>query len=183
MTFTPGQRIAVVGPSGCGKTTVAKAIADRLGHRYVCNDAIILGPNWTNPPKDECVRRFAEAFAAPPWVIDGNCQSQGVDDTFIRSQIDTLVWLNLPRRVVIPQLLRRTIRRAWTQEELWHGNRESFRLSFASRHSILWWSIKTHRKIHAAYAAMFNDPGHNHLVRIRLDSRAHIAAWLASLSR
>lgn len=182
ITIRPGERIAVVGPSGCGKTTLAQALAVRLGYRYVCNDAIIHGSDWQPTPRDERVRRFAAAFDCPAWVIDGNCAGDAIDNVYIRSQIDTLVWLNLPRWEVLPRLLRRTLYRAWTREPLWHGNRESFRLSFASRESILWWWLKTHGPVQAAYAAIFADPAQAHLVRIRLDSAAAANAWLGTLT-
>jgi hypothetical protein len=60
---------------------------------------------------------------------------------------DTLVWLDLPLSLVMWRLLRRTLRRVTTQEDLWGtGNRESLRRSFFSRHSILLWALKTHRR-------------------------------------
>ena len=66
---------------------------------------------------------------------------------------DTLVWLDLPLSVVMWRLLRRTIRRAATKEDLWGtGNRESFVRSFFSRHSILLWALKTHRRNREKYA-------------------------------
>ena len=40
---------------------------------------------------------------------------------------DTVVWLDLPRRVWLPRLVRRTLRRVVRREELWNGNRESLR--------------------------------------------------------
>jgi hypothetical protein len=60
---------------------------------------------------------------------------------------DTLVWLDLPLSLVMWRLLRRTIRRAATKEDLWGtGNRESFVRTFFSRQSILLWALKTHRR-------------------------------------
>lgn len=56
----PGQRIVVVGTSGCGKTYVAKALAERLGIRYISNDAIIWRPNWVETP-----REFGSPLGAP----------------------------------------------------------------------------------------------------------------------
>ncbi|WP_447943576.1 hypothetical protein [Microbacterium aurum] len=37
---------------------------------------------------------------------------------------DAIVWIDHPRRVVMRRVVGRTIRRALTREELWHGNRE-----------------------------------------------------------
>ena len=40
---------------------------------------------------------------------------------------DTVVWLDLPRRIWLPRLLWRTLGRVVLREELWNGNRESLR--------------------------------------------------------
>ena len=48
-----------------------------------------------------------------------------------------IIWLNYPFVRVFVQLLGRTIRRAWTREVIFSGNRESLRQSFFSKDSIL----------------------------------------------
>lgn len=48
-----GQRICVVGTSGTGKTYVARAIAERLGLRYIETDALIWRADWEQVPRDE----------------------------------------------------------------------------------------------------------------------------------
>ena len=49
--MSSGRRILVVGTSGAGKTYVAQHLAKRLNLRYICNDTIIWGPDWTPVPK------------------------------------------------------------------------------------------------------------------------------------
>ena len=41
-------------------------------------------------------------------------------------EADTVVWLDPPKRVVMSSVIRRTLRRVITREELWNGNRESW---------------------------------------------------------
>ena len=66
---------------------------------------------------------------------------------------DTLVWLDLPLPTVMGQLLRRTLRRIFTREDLWGtGNRESFVRAFFSRQSILLYALKTHRRNRQRFA-------------------------------
>ena len=66
---------------------------------------------------------------------------------------DTLIWLDLPLPLVMWRLLRRTVRRVATQEELWGtGNRESLRNAFFSRNSILLWALKTHHRNRERFA-------------------------------
>ncbi|MCP4195644.1 MAG: helix-turn-helix domain-containing protein [Proteobacteria bacterium] len=95
---------------------------------------------------------------------------------------DTLVWLDYPFPVVMWQLLKRTIRRTFRQEVLWARNRESFRISFLSRDSILWWGIKTYRRRRTQYIRIMSDPDYAGITFIRLTSPAKMRAWLAHLS-
>ncbi|MEM6459194.1 MAG: AAA family ATPase [Planctomycetota bacterium] len=177
----PGRRIVVVGVAGAGKTTVARTLAERLGIPFVSNDEIIWGPGWRLKAEADEVRLFDAATARPAWTLDGNLNPTSKADTLIMSRLDTIVWTNLPRRQAFPQLLRRTIGRAWTGEELWHGNRESWRTSFFSCDSILWYAIKSHRHVERRYAEMFDDPAYAHVTRIRLRSRREVNAWLGAV--
>lgn len=174
----PGKRIAVVGPCGSGKSYTAQALAERLGITYICNDAIIWRANWTQATREEEAEGFREATAAEAWTIDGNLNVKNEGDRLIVERADTLVWLDLPRREVWPQLLKRTVRRAWTREELWHGNRESWRQSFCSKDSILWWSFKSFQATHDRYVPWMTDPDFDHLIRIHLTSRGELDDWL-----
>jgi hypothetical protein len=58
-------------------------------------------------------------------LIDGAYRSKL--GNLVLARADTDVWLDLPRRVWLPRLLRRTIRRLLMQEQLWNGNRETLR--------------------------------------------------------
>ncbi len=178
----PGRRIAVVETSGSGKSHVARALALRLNIPFVCNDSIIWRPNWTPTPRPDRLALFDAALAGPAWTFDGNFGSlKDPEDHLILQRIDTLVWLDLPRWLAHWQLLRRTIIRAWTKQPLWHDNRETWRQSFASRDSILWWAVKTHRHYHRNYARLFADPRAADVRKVHLSSRRQINAWLASL--
>lgn len=180
--FQPGRRIVVVGTSGSGKTTVAKRLAEALGLTYICSDAIIWGPNWTLVPHEQRVPVYDKATQAQSWTIDGNFGGTGhPQDELILKRADTLVWLDLSFRRVFSQLFTRTVRRAWTREELWHGNRESWRLSFFSRESVLLWTIRTFRTNRRRYAAYFADPGDARLQKIQFTRRRDLEAWLAKL--
>jgi len=180
--FQPGRRIVVVGTSGSGKTTVAQRLAEVLGLTYICSDAIIWGPNWTLIPHEQRVPLYDKATQAQSWTIDGNFGGTGhPQDEIILKRADTLVWLDLPFWRVFTQLFVRTVRRARTGEELWHGNRESWRVSFFSRDSILLWAIRTYRPNRLRYAEHFADPGYAQLMKFRFTSRRDVNAWLAML--
>ena len=180
-TPNPGRRIAVVGTSGCGKTFVAKRLAEVLGLTYISNDAIYWGPDWTEAPLAQRLAEYDRATQVGAWSFDGNLDGLSEKGTLVAQRADTLVWLDLPRHQIFTQVLRRTIRRVWTQEPLWHNNRESWRMSFFSRDSILLWSMQTYTQRRKLYEAMFADPDHARMIRIRLTSRREVDAWLAAL--
>lgn len=165
----------VVGTSGSGKTALARRLADRLGYPYVELDALHWNPNWTGTPPEEFRARVAQAVAGEAWVVDGNYA--GVRD-IVWVRADTIVWLDYPLPVILWRLLRRTVRRVLTRQELWAGNRENLRLMF-SRDSIFLWALQTYQTNRRTYAAVSGDPAHAHLTIVRLRSPHACAAWLS----
>ena len=144
--MTVGLRISVFGPSGSGKTTLSRQIGAALNLPVIEFDAIHHLPNWQERPADEfraIVQQKLDGYH-DGWVCDGNYRR--VRD-IVLPRADTVVWLRLPFRVVYWRLLARTMTRSWRREELWSGNRESFRLAFFSRDSILLWGL-THFRAH-----------------------------------
>ena len=175
-----GRRIAVVGTSGSGKTYVAEALAAKLDITYIGNDAIIWRPGWQETPHEDRVVEIDAATSADAWTFDGNLTPGNPDDRIVMERCDTIVWLDLPRWQVWSQVVRRTLVRIVSREELWHGNRESLWMLF-SRESIVWWSVKTYSRRRREYVAMFKDPSFAARTRVRLRSRGEINRWLASI--
>lgn len=136
-------------------------------------------PRWTPTPSAERFARFAAATLDSGWTYDGNIGASA-DDQLVISRCETLVWLDLPRRKVWWQVLRRTLTRVLTREPLWHGNVETWRMAF-SRDSIILWSLLTFAHRRLAYTALFADPAYAYRARIHLCSRREVISWLASL--
>lgn len=154
-----------MGNCGSGKTTLARAIAERRGVPFVSVDEALWQPGWVMRADGEVERIMADAMAGDAWVSDGNLGSRS---HFVLPRLDTVIWLDYPKHLVMRRLLMRTVRRAWTKEELFSGNREGWRHSFASRESILPYAWHAHGMYRARYAAFFADPRNAHLIRIRL---------------
>ncbi|MCD4690070.1 adenylate kinase, partial [bacterium] len=72
------------------------------------------------------------------------------------SRATDAIWLNYSFPVVFRRALCRTSRRVFFREELFGGNRETFRHSFLSRGSILWWVFRTYRGRKRAYRELFS---------------------------
>jgi adenylate kinase family enzyme len=166
------ERVLVAGTSGAGKTTLAGAVAGILGCRHVELDSLHHGPGWTKRPEfEDDVARIA---AGPTWVSEW--QYTAVRELLL-GRADLLVWLDLPRSVVLSRVVRRTVGRRIRREVLWNGNREPpFRTFVTDPDHIVRWAWRTHArtgdKVRAAAAARPD------LVVVRLTRPGSVAAWL-----
>ncbi|MFN2472131.1 MAG: adenylate kinase [Gaiellaceae bacterium] len=137
------KRVAVIGSaSGNGKTTFGRELAARLDVPFVELDALNHGPNWTEATPEELRAKVEPTVAQEGWVIDGGYRSKLGD--LVLGSADTVVWLDLPIRVWLPRLLRRTLRRIRGHEKLWNDNKESFRTAFWGRESLFGFALRMH---------------------------------------
>ena len=162
------RRVSVIGSSGAGKSTISEQIARAIGGEHIELDAHFHQPNWRPTPTEEFRARIAERLHAERWVVDGNYFAKVQD--LVWSAADTIVWIDFPRRRILPRLLRRMLRRMWSGEELWNGNRERFRNLFDPRpeENVVLWMLTTHRQKRRRYEAAFDDPSWSALARHRL---------------
>jgi adenylate kinase family enzyme len=176
------DRIAVVGNCGTGKTFFARRLAQRL--RVPCTelDAMFHQAGWTELEETEFRRQVATLVERPRWVIDGNYKH--VRD-LIWGRADTVVWLDLPRLVVLRRVVWRTARRVATRQVLWNGNRERLRNSLAwqPERSIIRWSWTQHAVYRERYVAAMQDPALRHHTFRRPRSSAEVTAFLARSGR
>jgi adenylate kinase family enzyme len=150
------RRVAVISSaSGNGKTTVGRELASRLGVQFVELDALVHGPAWAETPDDVLRTRLEPILASEGWVIDGDYQRKL--GSLVLDAADLVVWLDLPIRVWFPRLLRRTLRRMCTGEELWNGNRESVRAAICGRESLLVWAFRSHYRHRRAWPRRLAD--------------------------
>jgi adenylate kinase family enzyme len=104
------RRVVVIGVAGVGKSTVARALGERLGVRHVELDSMFWQAGWVKLAQEEFEGRVREATAAGRWVVDGNYSARIREIAW--GAADTVVWLDLPRYVVMWQLVLRTLRRS-----------------------------------------------------------------------
>ncbi len=171
------RRVSVVGTSGVGKSTFASSLASLLGCPFLELDSVYHQADWV--PLDTSVfrDRVAAVVAGERWVIDGN-YSKVRDIVWARA--DTVVWLDLPRRVVMRRLVWRTLRRVARRAELWNGNRERWRnlLTWDRQESVISWGWHSFGSNRARYAAAAADPANGHLVFVRLTSARAVRRFL-----
>jgi adenylate kinase family enzyme len=168
------RRVNVKGSSGSGKTTFARELARRLDLPFVELDALHHGPDWYQPPAEEFRARVVEAMAQLPdgWVIDGNYEAK-LGDTVI-AQADTIVWLDLPLRLKLRRVARRTRERIRDDVELWNGNKENWRNALWGRESLFAWLVRGHFRHRRDWPRRYRDDPRF----VRLRSRAEARRWL-----
>ena len=176
------RRVSVVGTSGSGKSRVARELAAVMGVPHIELDGIHHQPDWEPLSKEEFRRIVAAAAAEDGWVTDGN---YGSVQPLIWARADTVVWLDLPKRIVMRQVTLRSLRRVARREELWNGNREGWRnfLSWNPEQSVISWAWHQHAKDRARYAAAASDPANAHLCFVRLSSRDDVSRFLDEARR
>ncbi len=176
------RRVSVVGSTGAGKSTLARAIAQRLAVPFVELDGFMHQAGWRPRPDSEFLDEVDRATSMPGWVVDGNYRRFVIEGP-VWQRADTVVWLDLPRRTVMRQVITRTVRRAVTREVLWNGNREPLS-NFISRdpddNVILWAWVKYHEFVQRYLDAMA-DPRWRGINFVRLRSHAEARRWLESI--
>ena len=169
------RKVAVTASaSGSGKTTVGRELALRLGVQFVELDALVHGPNWTETPDAELRRLLEPVLASEGWVIDGGYRGKIGD--LVLGSAEVVVWIDLPIRVWLPRLARRTVRRIRGHEEIWNGNRETVRGAIWGRGALIPYAVRAHfrrRRVYPTELARFPV--------VRLRSQADVDQFLSSV--
>ena len=171
------QRVVVVGTSGSGKTTVAARIAREFGLYHIELDNIHWLPNWSELPDEEFRVQVMKEIMRDEWVADGNYKVVRDD---LWNKADTLVWLDLPFRIVFWRILKRTIRRIWTGEKLWNSNVEHLSALFGW-YGMPIWVIRTYWRRKKEYPLLIAKPEYNHLKVVHLRTVLETEEWLDGL--
>lgn len=171
------HRVIVAGTSGAGKSTLAHRIGRILGIAYTELDSLFHGPNWV--PRSTFEAEVEHFTTGPEWV----CEWQyGIVRHRLAERADLLVWIDLPHRTVMRQVILRTVRRRLRRETLWNGNTESpFHTFFTDRDHIVRWAWRQHAGTAEQVLAVHQRRPELPIARLR--SRAEIDRWCAALPR
>lgn len=138
------------------------------------------GPNWQPVAPDQFATAVQQAVQAERWVADGNYSAVR---ELLWTRATHIVWLNFGRGTVFGRVLRRTLVRGLLRTPLWQGNRESLRMAFFSRESVLRWSWTTFERNQQRYAALREDPAWAGLQWIELRRPSEVPSLVARLAR
>jgi adenylate kinase family enzyme len=172
------QRVIVVGTPGAGKSTLAEQLALRLGYPFLELDALFWGPNWISVGREVFRERVRQAIAVDCWVAGGNYSAAR---DLLWAAADTLIWLDYPLWFSMVRLLRRTVRRIMQREVLWAGNRETWRNSFLTGDSVVYFALKTHGRRRREFAQLLTQSEHAHLRVLRFRSQRQMDDWVRHL--
>ncbi len=163
----PLGRVSVVGNSGSGKTRLARTLAATLDTPFLELDSVFHLPDWGELPVEQFRQRVREFAAGPAWVVDGN---YSVVRDLVWERADTVVWVDPPQSLVMARVVRRTLRRTVSRQELWNGNREPFSnlWSLDPYRSIIAWSWTRRVEYRRRYETAMADPAWRHLAFVRL---------------
>lgn len=166
------ERVLVGGTSGSGKTTLARRIADLIGAPHAELDALHHGPGWTVRPSFNA--NVASLAAHRTWVTEYQYVTAR---PLLLSRCDLLVYLLLPRSLVMARVLRRTIHRSLRREVLWNGNIElPLRTIFTDRDHVVRWAWRTHGSNAERIAELQATRPEVPVVVLR--SGRHVTRWL-----
>jgi adenylate kinase family enzyme len=98
------QRVMIVGCGGAGKSALARQIGAISGLPVIHLDHHYWGPGWEPMPGPDWVAHQRELLAGPRWIADGN---YGGTLELRAGLADTIVFVDLPRRVCLPRAVRR----------------------------------------------------------------------------
>lgn len=171
------SRVVVIATAACsGKTVFSDRLSRLLDSPHVELDALYWGPGWRGQSSAEFTALVQPIVSSDSWIIDGSYHGK-LGDLVLR-QADLVVWLDFPRRTWLPRLLRRTLVRLITRQELWNGNRESVRKALIGRRSLLvysWRQAKLRRQWYPSLLAPFPH--------VRLHSDTEAECFLAGVAQ
>ncbi|MFI9638818.1 adenylate kinase [Micromonospora sp. NPDC051925] len=171
------SRILVYGVYGAGKSTLAAVLADRLRLPWHPVDDLLWLPGWVEVPVAQQRSRIEQICRGDRWILDG--AYHGWRDVPL-ARADLVVGLDYPRWCSFGRLLRRTVGRLATGEQICNGNRESLG-SVLSRDSILLWHVGAFGRARRRMRAWQADPSGPPVLLFR--SPAELERWVAALPR
>ena len=169
---TAPHRVLVAGVSGVGKTTFCQRVSRVLGIPHTEIDELFHGPRWQ--PRLNFIDDVTTLACSESWITEWQ---YGAAREILATRANTLVWLDLPFRITLARVVRRTVLRRITRQELWNGNREqSLIRAFIAPEGIIRWSIRTRHKYATLVPAL--AARHPEMAIIRLRTLREVEGWV-----
>jgi adenylate kinase family enzyme len=159
------HRVVILGTSGAGKSTLARALGEAEGLLHIDLDDLTTG---TYPPVtgEAFVDRVRELVTGSDWIIDGDYERRLGD--LVLSRAELAIWLDLPLRVSLARMWRRTFNDVRSEARHLHP-------------SLARWvahEIRSH--IRRRFTMQKRLAAHPVLSVVHLRTQREVDAWLAS---
>lgn len=173
------RRILVAGVTGSGKTTLAARVGRILDIPHVEMDDLHWGPDWST--RHDFIENVRELAQRDAWITEWQYAEAR---PIVLGRAQALVWVDLPTRLQLWRLLRRTVVRHANREPLWRAGMVEPPLwrVFTDPDHIVRWGWRTRHKYRQEYAETFaqlRDRDDFELVHLR--SAREVDRWAASL--
>jgi adenylate kinase family enzyme len=168
------KRVLILGCGGAGKSTLARRLGRLTALPVIHLDAHYWNRGWVATEPERWRERVKELAAGEAWIMDGNFAS-----TFdIRiPRADTIIFLDLPRRVCLRSVLVRLIcNLGRTRPDMAPGCKESI-----DREFVKWiWQFRT--KVRPAILQTLQRCRDDGQQVQHFQSRAQVARFVASIT-
>ena len=152
---------------------MARRVATALNAPYTELDALYHGPAWM--PRPAFIDEVTRLGAAERWTTEWQYK---LARPILAPRADLLIFLDLPRWVVMTRVVRRTLRRRLGRVELWNGNFEPpLRTVFGDRDHIVRWAWRTHHEHLGRVSELLEQ--RPDLPVVRLQTARQVDRWLA----
>jgi adenylate kinase family enzyme len=159
-------KILIVGSGG--KSTLSNALSNKFHLVRIELDAIHWQPNWIELSDNEFKTEVAKQIqsAKKKWVVDGNYH--GIVGDLIMNQANTIIWIDLNWKTILYRIIKRSIKRAITKEFVCGTNKESFKRTFFTKDSIIWFYFANKKDITSRTGIFLEKiPENTHLIHIK----------------
>ena len=142
------QRILLVGSSNSGKSTLSQVLSKCLALPVYEIDDFAWQPQWRMHNLDIIRGRVADIVSQDAWILVGN---YGSTQDISWPEADVVIWLDLPRHVLMKRVILRCLHRVVTQTPVCNGNYETFAGSFLHKDSLVLWVWNHYHSIQQRY--------------------------------
>ncbi|MFT4721555.1 MAG: adenylate kinase family enzyme [Candidatus Azotimanducaceae bacterium] len=169
------NRVVVIGSSCSGKSTFSRYLSGKFEIEYIELDQLHWLPDWVEREDGEFRALVSQAVLSESWVLDGN---YSVVRDIVWPRATTIIWLNHSFGLVLYRAITRSVIRAVTRQPLFSGNVETFRQTFLSRESIIWWVLKTYHLKRRRYAVLLQEQKVKGVKVFEFNSQKAVDAYL-----
>ncbi len=167
------MKVWITGPPGAGKSWLARELSVRLGIPTHDLDSAYWRTGWMVASGSEFDEEVSRIVDPDEWIVDGFYPRATKSLT---DRADVLIWLDPPAGLCIRRVIRRSLRRILSREELWAGNRESWN-TLLGRRSMLLWAWTSRRAVRQTLSAAAAEIEGRGARTIRVDSPVELE-WI-----